>query len=409
MRLQQPDRTRMRSETRATMQLESGREMRGSSEPPRDFNEKTGLRRSVFPIKVAGITFGSQENLNDEEQCVNPFLKFGASSRRSVTPMRVKPDLGNGEETINAPFGSQQNRRLFGQRSSGIGHWGQRVFNGHHESDELSNGTLDSGRLSVSSSSSSVQKSVKNRYTTPDDLPRLTPVTLNKPVAAFQPPTEDSDDIVSVKSVDVEETIVIKPPKSSAPSRPETQLSCITVGSSVLMVDPDDVKYHSRPGTRFADSRPETRFSNPAESRPETRFSYPDSRPETRFSDITITSGMVEVDPLDVRYHNGDTEFEFESDLDDLLEVNPGDVNVHEPRATKVPLSVQLIMGPVVPQVPDQQTTPTPTEDDQAVTNVIHKTDQTERLESLTTHRTCVESSSSFQTREMVIIRTDIQ
>ena len=58
----------------------------------------SGLRRSLFPIKVAGITFGSQESLDDQDcgekargqKQTNPFWKFGdrRENRRSVTPLR---------------------------------------------------------------------------------------------------------------------------------------------------------------------------------------------------------------------------------------------------------------------------------------------------------------------------------
>ena len=102
--------------------------LRGGSLPPEDFNDKTGdsnkfvvilirqswpdrscstlgLRRSSFPIKVAGITFGSQENLDletgeaapstqpQQRGTTNPFWKFGENrnSRRSVTPLRKTP------------------------------------------------------------------------------------------------------------------------------------------------------------------------------------------------------------------------------------------------------------------------------------------------------------------------------
>ena len=128
----------------------SSRELRGGSEPPRDFNEKTGLKRSVFPIKVAGITFGSQENLNqlDDDQPVNPFLKFGQRTRRSVTPLRNGGTAASSvvdEDAIQAPFGmaagtaaSHGGNRIFPQRSSGIGAWGQRIFNNSNTTRILS-------------------------------------------------------------------------------------------------------------------------------------------------------------------------------------------------------------------------------------------------------------------------------
>ena len=51
----------------SSQDLNSPLTYRGSSEPPdnvSNFNDTSGLRRSRQPIKVAGITMGSTENLN---------------------------------------------------------------------------------------------------------------------------------------------------------------------------------------------------------------------------------------------------------------------------------------------------------------------------------------------------------
>ena len=93
------------------------------------------------------------------------------------------------------------------------------------------------------------------------------------------------------------------------------------------MFDPGDVKYHNM-------SRPETSLSDV------TVLANSFSRPETRFSEITIDSRVQEVDPKDVKIHNGDTEFEFGSDLEDILVVKPSDNQVHE---TKHPGSGQKV------------------------------------------------------------------
>ena len=62
----------------------------------------------------------------------------------------------------------------------------------------------------------------------------------------------DKNDLESVSSICVEETIILIPSPASNPntashpfeSRPDTACTMITIGSDVLEVDPDDVKYH---------------------------------------------------------------------------------------------------------------------------------------------------------------------
>ena len=41
------------------------------------FNDRTGLRRSAFPIKLAGITMGSQENLNADADTDDNVVNVG--------------------------------------------------------------------------------------------------------------------------------------------------------------------------------------------------------------------------------------------------------------------------------------------------------------------------------------------
>ena len=48
---------------------------------------------------------------------------------------------------------------------------------------------------------------------------------------------------------------------------------------------------------------------------------------------ITIGSDVLEVNPEDVKYHCGLTDNEYEPDFyDDVLEVQPHDVSYHEPK-----------------------------------------------------------------------------
>ena len=129
---------------------------RGSSEPPDgNYNETNGLRRSRQPIRLAGITMGSTENVNDELASV---FANRRRRRRSATPVKIGgivmgDDNGNEvEQETMAPFGNEHqfNKRasyhpgmlppnglthgMVGSshggrgRPSSIGVWGQRIF-----------------------------------------------------------------------------------------------------------------------------------------------------------------------------------------------------------------------------------------------------------------------------------------
>ena len=133
--------------------------LRGTSEPPpmhsTNYHEKTGLKRCGFPIKVAGITMGSQENLaadssgdDESKQSHDNFSIFGKRLRRSITPLRVPPitiansttqpgaayGFSNEDEIFSTPFGSTASKQetakgIFqGSRKSDIGQWGQRRY-----------------------------------------------------------------------------------------------------------------------------------------------------------------------------------------------------------------------------------------------------------------------------------------
>lgn len=126
--------------------------IRSGSEPPdQNFNELNGLRRSRNPIKVAGITMGSQENVNDELAAV---FANRRRRRRSATPVKIGGIImgEDGEETVESdkqlPFGggggvNKRNSYHPGcnqqKRNSSIGMWGQRMFtNGHNFEPETS-------------------------------------------------------------------------------------------------------------------------------------------------------------------------------------------------------------------------------------------------------------------------------
>ena len=112
--------------------------VRGSSEPPENtYNEINGLRRSRNPIKVAGITMGSQENLAANDELSSVFAR--RRRRRSATPVKiggiVMGDGLEGHETDvpEAPFGGTTNKRNsyhpgMNRKNSNMGMWGQRFF-----------------------------------------------------------------------------------------------------------------------------------------------------------------------------------------------------------------------------------------------------------------------------------------
>ena len=148
-------------QSRNSSQESSPVAIRGSSEPPdsnSNYNETNGLRRSRQPIKVAGITMGSTENLvNDELASV---FANRRRRRRSATPVKiggiVMGDDNPGEDPQDAlPFGNEHvNKRASyhpgmngNKRNSSIGMWGQRMFaNGHnftHDSSSSNCSTLE--------------------------------------------------------------------------------------------------------------------------------------------------------------------------------------------------------------------------------------------------------------------------
>ena len=85
---------------------------RGSSEPPENsnFNDTSGLRRSRQPIKVAGITMGSTENLNVDDELASVFANR-RRRRRSATPVKIGGIvMGDENEVVQdeLPFGQDQ-------------------------------------------------------------------------------------------------------------------------------------------------------------------------------------------------------------------------------------------------------------------------------------------------------------
>ena len=62
--------------------------VRSGSEPP-DNDNINGLRRSRNPIKVAGITMGSQENLENVNDELAAVFANRRRRRRSATPVKI--------------------------------------------------------------------------------------------------------------------------------------------------------------------------------------------------------------------------------------------------------------------------------------------------------------------------------
>ena len=124
--------------------------VRGSSEPPENtYNEINGLRRSRNPIKVAGITMGSQENLAANDELSSVFAR--RRRRRSATPVKIGGIVmgdgleGNENDVPEAPFGGTTNKRNsyhpgMNRKNSNMGMWGQRFFTNTGGS---SNGTTE--------------------------------------------------------------------------------------------------------------------------------------------------------------------------------------------------------------------------------------------------------------------------
>jgi hypothetical protein len=143
--------------------------MRGCSEPPADpnFNDTNGLRKIRQPIKLAGITMGSQENLAVNDELASVFANR-RRRRRSATPVKIggilmgedgdEQQQQSDDEAANAgmPFGDSSgavmNKRasyhpgmnVFKNRhSSNIGMWGQRMFVNGHNFNESSNSSTN--------------------------------------------------------------------------------------------------------------------------------------------------------------------------------------------------------------------------------------------------------------------------
>ena len=133
------------------------------------------------------------------------------------------------------------------------------------------------------------QSKTNNRFMTPDDLPGL--ATLSRDSTTHRPiPSQsmssiqnDKNELESVSSICVEETIVLQKPSKC---------------------------FMNQQGTEAQESRPDTACTM-----------------------ITIGSDVLEVNPEDVKYHCGFTDNEYEPDFDnDVLEVRPHEVNYHEPK-----------------------------------------------------------------------------
>ena len=93
--------------------MSNSRVIRGNSEPPVDYHSKTGLKKSGCPIKVAGITMGSQENLalSDDERANDPYSIFGKRLRRSITPIRMVTKQEEKNSTL--PRSNKSENRTF--------------------------------------------------------------------------------------------------------------------------------------------------------------------------------------------------------------------------------------------------------------------------------------------------------
>ena len=154
--------------------------IRGSSEPPDQspYNEINGLRRSRNPIKVSGITMGSQENLAANDELSSVFAR--RRRRRSATPVKIGGIvMGDGLEDdseASTPFGGGgANKRNsyhpgMNRKNSNIGMWGQRFFtNGESgptppdydtNSFEVKKDTTDSGISDVKQFLTDMQREI---------------------------------------------------------------------------------------------------------------------------------------------------------------------------------------------------------------------------------------------------------
>ena len=133
------------------------------------------------------------------------------------------------------------------------------------------------------------QSKTNNRFMTPDDLPGLATLsrdsTSNRPIPSqfMSSIQNDKTELESVSSICVEETIVLQKPSKCSLNQQGTEAQ--------------------------------------------------ESRPDTACTMITIGSDVLEVNPEDVKYHCGFTDNEYEPDFyDDVLEVQPHDVSYHEPK-----------------------------------------------------------------------------
>ena len=170
--------------------------IRGNSEPPDKHNEISGLRRSRNPVKIAGITMGSTENLSNGNDELAAVFANRRRRRRSATPVKIGGILmgdgeENGETETDMPFGGNKRNSYhpglhssnYGsgntayntgslkrnstsggfntgslKRNSNLGKWGQRIFT------SSSNGQTEN----VSNSSDTSEKVAKNGEKVPE-------------------------------------------------------------------------------------------------------------------------------------------------------------------------------------------------------------------------------------------------
>ena len=224
--------------------------VRGNSEPPEggggvNFNEINGLRRSRNPIKVAGITMGSQENVNDELAAV---FATRRRRRRSATPVKIGGIvMGDGEEIEESqnslPFGGNKRNSYHPgssvtKRNTNLGMWGQRIFTNGHQNHE----------------NEAEKEDVKQFLTDMHSEIKAMTVNLND---------IESDELPNL--VSVEETIVIGKPEE------------------MIEIQPDQVKYHTG--------------QTPHPNRVDPKFKVMSDAEDEDFE-------LIEINPEEVRIHD---------------------------------------------------------------------------------------------------------
>ena len=340
--------------------------IRGNSEPPGEnsYNEINGLRRSRNPIKVSGITMGSQENLAGNDELSSVFAR--RRRRRSATPVKIggivmgdglEEDYATSDAAItNAPFGVQNKRNSYhpgmNRKNSSVGMWGQRFFT-NGDSGHSSDYDTNSFQVKKDTTDTAGISDVKQFLT--DMQKEITALTNNvkdevtdKQILESNLKTQKTETIstTTAKNQVLENKLNIQELKSESytTTSMDTRVMQTTEYKSSFQEQKSESHITSMAMTPDKDELP--RLENVANVHLDTCNSV--SVEETVIINPNAINDnddeIIEIEPEMVKYHSGQTPHpnrfdpskafqvmsEAEDNDDEIIEVDPSDVHIHD-------------------------------------------------------------------------------